>query len=183
MSILQIELSGERARTVAKLLGNDTARRIMDAVAEESKSESELAKELEMPLSTVHYNVQKLHKAGLLKSEEYTYSEKGKEVRHYQLASEHVIITAKPSNLAAAISGIVLTGIVAISFAFTRQEAAPQQAALVQRSAESTADMGVLAAEAAPVAQQPEIWPWILLGAAVMLVGMLVAQYVWNRRK
>jgi hypothetical protein len=46
-------------------------------------------------LSTVHYNLQALVKANLVKAEEFHYSEKGKEVLHYSLANKIIIIAPK----------------------------------------------------------------------------------------
>ena len=157
MSVLTISLSGRSAKEVTRLLANDTARRVMDAVADESKSESQLAKELDIPLSTVHYNVQKLFDAGLLKSEEFTYSEKGKEVRHYQLASEHIVISTKPVVPAAElISGGLAAVLLAAGFAlFSHSVDEP----VAMRAMDSAAE-GV--ALTAPVASSaPVVWPFI----------------------
>ena len=43
-------------------------------------------------MSTVHYNIQQLIKAKLVKNEEYEYSEKGREVNFYKLAKKMIII-------------------------------------------------------------------------------------------
>lgn len=179
MDVLQLKLSAKNAKSVAQLLANDTARRIMDVIAEESKSESAVAKELGIPLSTVHYNIQKLVQAGLVHSEEFTYSEKGKEVRHYKLASQHVIITTHPlATLPAALTGLGLSVAVAAGIFFLRT---PQDAPLAAMRAQ--ADAMTMSAEAVPaVAAQPAVWPWILLGAAVMLAGILLATFIMRYR-
>ncbi len=180
MGILHLKLSGQNAKSVAQLIANDTARRIMDSVAEESKSESEVAKELSMPLSTVHYNIQKLVEAGLVKSDEYTYSQKGKEVRHYKLASQHVVITTNPlATLPAALTGLGLSVAVAAGIFFfgSTSPAAPPMAARME------SDAMMMMAESAPVAvSEPTIWPWILLGAGVMLAGILIATVIQRFR-
>ncbi len=172
MSILHLELSADRAKKVAQLLGNDTARRIMDAVSDKSKSETALGKELGLPLSTVHYNVQRLQEAGLVRSDEYTYSEKGKEVRHYKLASEHVVIStrrlAEPPTI---LGGLVLTvAAAAITyFALRPPTVQPMEAQIT------------MAPVAAPAASTP-VWPWVLLGAGAMLVGILIVSFLQRYR-
>jgi DNA-binding transcriptional ArsR family regulator len=50
---------------------------------------------LNLPISTVHYNLQHLREGGLVESDEYHYSEKGKEVNHYKLANKYIIIAPK----------------------------------------------------------------------------------------
>lgn len=179
MSVLNISLSERSAKRVARLLANDTARRIMDAVSEESKSESLLAKELDIPLSTVHYNVQKLFEAGLLKSDEFTYSEKGKEVRHYALASEHIVISSKPSlPVAELLSGGVFALVFAAGVAFWSSLQAVQYDAAPRMMAES-ADAAAMSAPGA-AASVGVIWPWVLVGALVFVAGALVASW-WRR--
>lgn len=181
MSILHLQLSAGRAKQVTRLLANDTARRIMDAVSQDSKSESELAKELGLPLSTVHYNVQKLQESGLLKSDEYTYSEKGKEVRHYILASDHVVITTKPfGSIPGLISGTTLALVAAAATFFLRRPQPQEEASMFMMDA--APEMAMRAADTAQVAAEPAIWPWILLGASAMLVGILIVMLVQRYR-
>ena len=57
-----------------------------------------LAKAMNLPLSTVHYNLQLLLKAGLVSADNYHYSEKGKEVLHYKLSNKYVIIAPKKTD-------------------------------------------------------------------------------------
>lgn len=187
MGILHLELSAGRAKAVARLLANDTARRIMDAAADDSKSETELAKELSLPLSTVHYNVQKLQEAGLLSSDEYTYSEKGKEVRHYKVASDHVVITTKPmTGIPSIVGGTALAlGVAATAFFSRRPVSAPPVEESMRMFAMDAAgsEAAMMAPDAAmAVAAEPTVWPWILAGAAAMLVGILIVALVQRYR-
>jgi len=93
---LLVSLEENESKALAQVISNDTARKILDFLSkEESATESEVARELKVPLSTVHYNLQALVKANLVKSEEFHYSEKGKEVNHYSLANKIIIIAPK----------------------------------------------------------------------------------------
>jgi DNA-binding transcriptional ArsR family regulator len=92
-SFLLVSLNENKAKKLAEVISNNTCRKILDFMAEKKDvTESELAKELSIPISTVHYNMQALLEARLVKSDEYHYSEKGKEVSHYRLANQYVII-------------------------------------------------------------------------------------------
>lgn len=175
MSVLQLKLGQKEASRVAKLISNDTASTIMDALSEDSKSESELSKELDIPLSTIHYNVQKLVKAGILVSDEFTYSEKGKEIRHYRLASSHIVISTKPS---APISELVVGGSLAVVITagvalFSQQDVAVMQAE----------SMMMDSARSATVAADPVVWPWILLGAGIVLAAVLIGFFARSIRE
>src|SRR3989338_6711280 len=95
-SFLLVSLKEEKARELAQVISNDSCRRILDYLSErEDSTESELAQKLNVPISTVHYNLQHLMKAGIVTVEEFHYSEKGKEVNHYKLANKYIIIAPK----------------------------------------------------------------------------------------
>lgn len=94
-----VSLEEDKAKSLAQVLSNDSCRRILDALSVGEASETELAKSLEVPLSTVHYNISLLLKAGLVQVENFHYSDKGKEVNHYALANKYVIIAPKGETL------------------------------------------------------------------------------------
>lgn len=95
-SFLLVSLKEEKAKELANVISNESCRKILDYLAEkEDATETELAKELSIPISTVHYNLQHLMKAGIITVDEFHYSEKGKEVNHYKLANKYIIIAPK----------------------------------------------------------------------------------------
>lgn len=92
---LLVSLSESKAKKLAQVVSNETCRKILDYLAEKEATESQLANELAIPISTVHYNLQQLEEAGLVTAEEFHYSEKGREVDHYKLANKYIIIAPK----------------------------------------------------------------------------------------
>lgn len=95
-SFLLVSLKEDKARELAQVISNESCRKILDYLGEkEDATESELAKELGIPISTAHYNLQHLMKAGIVAVEEFHYSEKGKEVNHYKLANKYIVIAPK----------------------------------------------------------------------------------------
>jgi len=94
-SFLLVSLNEDKAKELAQVVSNDTCRRILDYLSEKEATESEIAKELKVPISTVHYNLQHLIKGRLVVVEEFHYSEKGKEVNHYKIANKYIIIAPK----------------------------------------------------------------------------------------
>ena len=94
---LLVSLEEPQAKQLAEVISNETSRKIISHLSEhEDTTETQLAKALKMPLSTIHYNLQKLKEARLVTVEEFHYSKKGREVDHYKLANKYVIITPKP---------------------------------------------------------------------------------------
>lgn len=92
---LLVSLNESKAKKLAQVISNETARKILEHLADKEATESELAEILNLPISTVHYNLQHLREGGLVESDEYHYSEKGKEVNHYKLANKYIIIAPK----------------------------------------------------------------------------------------
>lgn len=91
-----VSLKESKAKELAQVITNDSCRKILDFLAEkEDATESLVAEQLKLPISTVHYNLQMLIKSGIVVSEEYHYSSKGKEVNHYKLANQYIIIAPK----------------------------------------------------------------------------------------
>jgi predicted transcriptional regulator len=96
---LLVSLEESQSKELAQVISNDTARKILDYLSKnETATESKIAKDLKTALSTVHYNIQALVKAGLVQADEFTYSQKGKEVLHYSLANKLIIIAPKKEN-------------------------------------------------------------------------------------
>lgn len=90
-----VSLKEDKAKKLAQVMSNPTCIRILDYLANKEGTESEIAKELKIPLSTVHYNLQQLVEAKLVIVEEFHYSKKGREVNHYKLANKYIIIAPK----------------------------------------------------------------------------------------
>lgn len=94
-NFLLMSLEDDKAKKIANVMSNDSCRKILDYLTEKEGTESEISKELGIAISTVHYNLQQLLEVKLVDWENYHYSEKGKEVRHYKLASKYIIIAPK----------------------------------------------------------------------------------------
>lgn len=178
-SFLLVSLKEDQAKKLAQVISNDTCRNILDYLTKKNATESELSKELSLPISTVHYNLQHLLKAKLVKAEEYHYSKKGKEVLHYSLSNQYIIIAPESTYglkeklkkflpivlIVAATAGIVqfLSKILVkpVSTSFAAEEA-------VTKTASAAADQAVAAG--APALQAIPFALWFLYGALFAVV-------------
>jgi len=98
-SFLLVSLKEDKAKELAQVISNDSCRKILDYLSDkEHATESELAKKLSLPISTIHYNLKHLMKSGIMTVDEFHYSEKGKEVNHYKLANKYIIIAPKSTH-------------------------------------------------------------------------------------
>jgi len=97
-NFLLISLDEKKSKKIAEAINNDTGRKILDHLSKKECTESDLAKELSIPISTVHYNLKQLMEANLVIVDEFHYSSKGKEVNHYKLANKYIIIAPKQTD-------------------------------------------------------------------------------------
>ena len=94
-NFLLLSLEDEKIKKISNVISNESCRKILDFLSTKEATESELASNLSIPISTVHYNLQQLIETGLISAEEFHYSKKGKEVSHYKLANKYIIISPK----------------------------------------------------------------------------------------
>jgi DNA-binding transcriptional ArsR family regulator len=91
-----VSLDDEKAGSISKVVNNKSCKRILKYLAnKDHATETEISEELKIPLSTVHYNLSELGKAGLVSVTEYHYSKKGKEMLHYKLSNKYIIIAPR----------------------------------------------------------------------------------------
>jgi len=100
---------GDESKKITQVISNDTARKIMELIAEHSMSASDIAKQLDVPLTTIKYNLENLVDVGLAKIERIKYSEKGRQVKVY--APVRKLIVLVPEKLgSASITNIEIVG-------------------------------------------------------------------------
>ena len=152
-NFLLVSLEEPKARQLAEVLNNDTSRKIINYLSEhDDTTETKLAKELGVPLSTVHYNMQKLKEAGLVDVLEFHYSSKGREVDHYKLVNKYVIITPKPvSGIRTRLKNILpvtfILAAVSGAIHFVQRMTTQQYAAPIMREAAKSAPARQIVAE------------------------------------
>jgi DNA-binding transcriptional ArsR family regulator len=97
-SFMLVSLKEDKAKKLAQVISNPTCTKILNYLAGKDATESQIAKDLGVPLSTVHYNLQQLVEAKLVVADEFHYSEKGREVNHYKLANKYIIIAPQEDD-------------------------------------------------------------------------------------
>ncbi len=98
-TFILISLEEEKAKKLAEVISNKTSRKILNYLSEKEASESEIAKDLNIPVSTVHYNIKQLFQNGLIESKEFMWSEKGKKMEIYAPAKKFIVIAPKKIDL------------------------------------------------------------------------------------
>jgi DNA-binding transcriptional ArsR family regulator len=81
------------SKKIRQIFSNETSMKILEVLKQESMSLSELAERLDIPLTTVKYNLDILVENDLVNIKRIKYSEKGRQVKIYE-APEKVIVFA-----------------------------------------------------------------------------------------
>ncbi|MEK6841273.1 MAG: helix-turn-helix domain-containing protein [Nanoarchaeota archaeon] len=174
-----VSLEEEKAKQLANIISNATSRKILDYLStKDEASETEIAKELNSPLSTIHYNLQQLKKNNLVEVKHFMYSNKGKRVEFYRVVKKFIVIAPKYSQpgllknilplflISALIGGLiqVFTNTKNMVFTDTLQKAASQEMAapLAQVSPQVTNYYGL----------------WFLFGAWFILIIYIIIQNI-----
>ena len=191
-------LSMKDSKNVADALANKTAQKILSYIAENQEAtESELAEKLNVPLPTIHYNIQQLKKANLLKSKEFFWSKKGKKMRLFTLAKKYIIIAPSKSKtslkqlkglLPVALISVIGAGLISL---FQRSKALgivnedstfdsitkPTMETLAKQAADSGMTENVISNATNLPPQtftEPNIALWFLLGSLFAIVLTLI---------
>ncbi len=202
-NFLLVDLNEAKTKKLTETITSDTSRKILNYLAEkEHDTEANIAESMFMPISTVHYHLQRLQEAGLVIVKEFHYSEKGREINHYELANKYIIIAPKKvSGLKEKLKGILPVAIITLGIsaviklaqstnkaAFSEiaqseqlMKAAPMAADAVEETAQATVATEKAAVEAVPEVtnymaqgiQQPDIAFWFFIGSVVTIITYL----------
>lgn len=89
---------GEESKKITQVISNDTARRIIELLADSSLSASDISQHLNAPLTTIIYNLENLENVGLVKVEKIKYSEKGREVKIYAPVRKLIVLVPEKTD-------------------------------------------------------------------------------------
>ncbi|MFW6286145.1 MAG: ArsR/SmtB family transcription factor [Nanoarchaeota archaeon] len=95
---LFLSLDDLKAKKIANVVNNESCQKILSFLTKNEGTETQIAKELDLPISTVHYNLKQLLDTNLIYWEKYHYSSKGKEVKHYAITNQCIVIAPKKNQ-------------------------------------------------------------------------------------
>ena len=176
---IAISLDDERAKDIAEIISNKTAKKILNILAEKELSESDIASSLNIPLNTVGYNIKKLVNSSLIeKTKTFFWSTRGKKIPTYKLANKSILISTKQKIKgilpAAVISFITAVG---IKLFFTFQQNSIMKTASVNESVLAGAEAIQKTPEIIQASQSSNIWLFFLLGSLTALLIFLILNW------
>ncbi|MCZ7355613.1 MAG: helix-turn-helix domain-containing protein [Candidatus Methanoperedens sp.] len=89
---------GDESKKITQVISNDTARQIIEMLADVPLSASDIGGRLNAPISTIMYNLENLESVGLIKVEKIKYSEKGREVKIYGPVRKLIVVVPEKTD-------------------------------------------------------------------------------------
>jgi len=180
---LLVSLNDEKTKSLAEVLGNNTCKKIIELLADQELSETDISKKLKIPINTAEYNIRKLVKSGLIEEKkEYFWSVKGKKIPIYQLSNKDILISSKKTKYDALkkfvpvvlISGLgaLLVKYISDSLVFA-EKAVPAALSAGQRVAEEPVGASIYFNI---FELNPAIW--FFAGALFALIILLITDYI-----
>lgn len=197
-NFLLVDLNESKTKKLAETITSDTSRKILNYLTEKEDTEQNISSVLGLPISTVHYHLQKLLEANLVKVEEFHYSQKGREVNHYKLANKYIIIApGKVSGLREKLKGILPVALVIVGVGVVMQLLSSQRffaakTAMVETAAESAPKLmagDLINAAPQAVAEVYQIpwsaygWGFVAGGISAILIYLVIEWIKKGRKK
>ena len=185
-SFLLVSLQEDKAKKLAQVVSNESCRKILDYLTDKEATETALAEKLQLPLSTVHYNLKQLVDAGLVSADEFHYSKKGKEITHYKLANKYIIIAPKSTfGIKEKLKSILPAALIVAAIGFviqllSRFIISPQpESAMVQKAAIEAMPQETLAAPVQqPASMLSTTYLWFIAGIILTIAIYLLFEYL-----
>jgi DNA-binding transcriptional ArsR family regulator len=134
---------GEESKKITQIISNDTARQIIELLADAPLSASDIAERLQAPLTTVTYNLENLEGVGLIKVEKIKYSEKGREVKIFAPVRKLIVVVPEKTDRKSVVDmlrkymGVILAAVLASSLIEFFMRSADRSAKMMQIASES----------------------------------------------
>jgi DNA-binding transcriptional ArsR family regulator len=207
-NVISMDLNDSRMKYISEIFGSESCKKILNLLAEKELTETDIARELKMPLNSVDYNVKKLVKAGLIESGSHWWSVKGKKMPSYRVSDKQIVISPKRmSSSILLIPALLVGGLISLTIkkVIELNSYAPEQNVLMAKSA--TDSVSYAAASAGEMARSELVsdtpavisqqvvektsfigslpgWEWFLIGIwSGILIFFLLNYFIERRSK
>ncbi len=198
-NVVVMEPGDERAQKIAKAIASPTAGDILQILAENPRSLTDITDRLSLPMNTAKYHIDNLLDAGVISVADTKYSVKGREVKIYSLTNQLLIVAPRRSDIRslllkyASLFGIVALASLAVSLLLPLVSTWDMNAAVMAPApaiAENGAgrEAGTLAMKAgydgfaaSPAAPDPAL-AFFLGGLLVIFVLLCYEAWLWKKR-
>ncbi len=96
--VLFLPVNGD-SRKITQILSNETSLKILELLGKKGMSATDIAEELNLPLTTVKYNLDSLAESDLIKVKQIKWSKKGRQVKIYESVEKLIVLVPSKSSL------------------------------------------------------------------------------------
>jgi len=96
--VLVLPVNGD-SRKLTQILSNETSLKILELLGKTSMSATNIAEELNLPLTTVKYNLDSLVESDLIKVKQIKWSQKGRQVKIYESVEKLIVLVPSRSTM------------------------------------------------------------------------------------
>lgn len=194
---IMFDLNDSRSSKIAEVMSNKTCKKILNLIAENELSETEIASSLGLPLNTVDYNIKNLVSAGLIEpAKNVLWSVKGKRVLKYKISNKKIVISPK-SMFKGILPAVLLTGVAAYvvkmmttgfisgskSVELTNEAVVSSGAtAVAQGVADSAMRVAPYVSGYGSGVMSAPVWAWFALGGLIALLIYSILKMISERR-
>lgn len=96
--VLFLPVNGD-SRKITQILSNETSLKILELLGKKSMSATDIAEELNLPLTTVKYNLDSLAESDLIKVKQIKWSKKGRQIKIYESVEKLIVLVPSKSSM------------------------------------------------------------------------------------
>lgn len=96
--VLVLPVNGE-SRKITQIISNGTSLKILELLGEKGMSATDIAEKLNLPLTTVKYNLDSLVESDLIKVKQIKWSQKGRQVKIYESLEKLIVLVPSKSSI------------------------------------------------------------------------------------
>jgi len=96
--VLVLPVNGD-SRKITQILSNETSLKILELLGKKSMSATNIAEELNLPLTTVKYNLDSLVESDLIKVKQIKWSQKGRQVKIYESVEKLIVLVPSKNSI------------------------------------------------------------------------------------
>ncbi len=182
---IMFSMEDERIKGLSEALSNPSCKKIINLLSEKELTETDIAKELKVPLNTIDYNIKKLISVGLIEKTNHFWSIRGKKMPVYRVSNKKIVISPKKSlSFTALIASAIGTGLIAFGIERFSAQRINEEVFFAE---DSLAAVPMIAQKGSEVARDFAStgfagWQWFLLGAWLGIALFFIFSSLNGRR-
>lgn len=179
---VMFSMDDDRIKYLSESLSNPSCKKILDLLSEQELTETDIAKQLKIPLNTVDYNIKKLIKAGLIEKTSHFWSIRGKKMPVYKVSNKQIIISPKKfTKINTFVASLLGTGLISLIIKKYTESPIQEEFYVMQDVAMMSTERSIETSTSLFFGLAG--WQWFLAGAWLGIILFFMFSTIIERRK